>query len=191
MKVVLAAAGSIGEDVVKLLDGLRHEIVLSTTPEPVDGSGDRAWYALRDRSWTPKLKPELVPGGTDILITVGSRAFIPGSVLARCWHGGIGYHPSLLPRHRGPDAIKWTLEMGDPITGGTVYQLTDEFDAGPVWAQEWCAVLPDDTPYSLWARSLRPMGVRLIAEALRRIEYGELPSAQDERWATTEGPFPG
>src|SRR6185369_6186576 len=32
-------------------------------------------------------------------------------------HGTIQYHPSLLPRHRGPSAISWAIAQGETETG--------------------------------------------------------------------------
>ena len=42
--------------------------------------------------------------------------------------------------------------MGDRVTGGSVYWLTKGVDCGPVAAQDWCFVRPDDDPESLWRR---------------------------------------
>ena len=104
--------------------------------------------------------------------------------------GALGYHPSLLPRHRGRDAIRWALHMGDVVTGGTVYWLDDGADTGPIAAQDWCWVEPGDTPESLWRRVLGPMGLRLFDQVLAALDTGAVPSAsQDTRMATWEPSF--
>ncbi|HEU0081644.1 MAG TPA: formyltransferase family protein, partial [Bradyrhizobium sp.] len=78
--------------------------------------------------------------GTDLIVTAHSHARISRGALAAAKLGGIGYHPSLLPRHRGIAAVEWTIREGDPIAGGTVYHLADRMDAGAIAAQEWCFV---------------------------------------------------
>src|SRR5216684_7648060 len=60
---------------------------------------------------------------TDLIVTAHSHARIAREALAAAKLGGIGYHPSLLPRHRGIAAVEWTIREGDPIAGGTVYHL--------------------------------------------------------------------
>jgi methionyl-tRNA formyltransferase len=100
--------------------------------------------------------------------------------------GGIGYHPSLLPRHRGIAAVEWTIREGDPITGGTVYHLADRMDAGAIAAQEWCFVKKGETARELWERALAPLGQKLLAEV---IDYAKahdalLAKPQDEQFAT-------
>ena len=69
--------------------------------------------------------------------------------LARSRLGSIGYHPSLLPRHRGIAAVEWTILEGDPIAGGSIYHLADGWDAGAIAAQDWCFVKKGETARDL------------------------------------------
>jgi methionyl-tRNA formyltransferase len=124
--------------------------------------------------------------GTDLIVTAHSHARVSSDALARSRLGGIGYHPSLLPRHRGMAAVEWTIREGDPIAGGTVYHLADRMDAGAIAAQDWCFVKKGESARDLWERALAPMGFRLLAEVLRGVQAtGVLPAKpQDEQFAT-------
>ena len=62
-----------------------------------------------------------IAGDTDLIVAAHSHARVSKEALAAARLGGIGYHPSLLPRHRGIAAIEWTIREKDPIAGGTVY----------------------------------------------------------------------
>jgi methionyl-tRNA formyltransferase len=106
--------------------------------------------------------------------------------------GGIGYHPSLLPRHRGIAAIEWTIKEGDPIAGGTVYHLADRMDAGAIAAQEWCFVKKGETARELWERALAPLGQKLLAEVIDYAKaHDALPAKpQDEQFATKAPSLP-
>src|SRR6201995_1636537 len=64
------------------------------------------------------VRPDEIAGGTDLIVTAHSHARISKEALAAARLGGIGYHPSLLPRHTAIAAIEWTIPAGDPITGG-------------------------------------------------------------------------
>ena len=77
-----------------------------------------------------------VPAGTDLVVAAHTHARVSNEALAHSRLGGIGYHPSLLPRHRGIAAIEWTIQEGDPIAGGSVYHLADGWDAGGIAAQD-------------------------------------------------------
>jgi methionyl-tRNA formyltransferase len=136
---------------------------------------------------TPKLvvASEIAPG-TDLIITAHSHARIGKDALAAARLGGIGYHPSLLPRHRGLAAIEWTIKEGDPIAGGSVYHLADRMDAGAIAAQDWVFVKKGETARELWERALAPLGLRLLAEVIDFAKAnGSLPAKpQDEQFAT-------
>ena len=51
-------------------------------------------------------------------------------------HGMIQYHPSLLPRYRGPSSINWPIIRGEERTGITIFRPTDGLDEGPVILQK-------------------------------------------------------
>ena len=127
-----------------------------------------------------------IAAGTDLIVTAHSHARVSRQALAAAKLGGIGYHPSLLPRHRGLAAVEWTIKEGDPIAGGTVYHLADRMDAGAIAAQDWCFVKKGETARELWERALAPLGQRLLAEVIDYGKiYGTLPAKpQDEQFAT-------
>jgi methionyl-tRNA formyltransferase len=129
---------------------------------------------------------EAIVEGTDLIIAAHTHARVSDGALARARLGGVGYHPSLLPRHRGIAAVEWTILEGDPIAGGSIYHLADGWDAGALAAQDWCFVLKGETARELWERALAPMGLELIKKVvhLARVD-GALPAfPQDPRFAT-------
>src|SRR5688572_13051992 len=135
--------------------------------------------------------PRMVPGqaiaeGTDLIIAAHTHARVSDEALARSRLGGIGYHPSLLPRHRGIAAVEWTILEGDPIAGGSIYHLSDGWDAGAIAAQDWCFVAKGETARELWERALAPLGLSLLTQVVQHArQHGELPARpQDERYAT-------
>jgi methionyl-tRNA formyltransferase len=135
----------------------------------------------------PKQVPaEAIPDGTDLVVAAHTHARVSNEALARARLGGVGYHPSLLPRHRGIAAVEWTILEGDAIAGGSVYHLADGWDAGPIAAQDWCFVAKGETARELWERALAPMGLELLARVVRHARLnGSLPAGtQDPRFAT-------
>ncbi len=138
------------------------------------------------------LRANTMPQGCDLLIAAHSHDFVSSAVRNRLRIGAIGYHPSLLPLHRGRDAVRWTIRDRDRIAGGTVFWLSDTVDGGPIAAQEWCLVRPDDDASKLWRRELFPLGLRLISRVLDDIEQGELVMRpQPADLATWEPSFTG
>ena len=103
-------------------------------------------------------------------------------------NGTIQYHPSLLPRHRGPSSINWPVIQGATKTGLTIFRPTDGLDEGPVILQKECAIGPDDTLASVYFDHLFPMGIKAMLEAADLVMAGKHQElVQDESQATYEG----
>ena len=134
---------------------------------------------------------EIAPN-TDLIVTAHSHARVTKAALAAAKLGGIGYHPSLLPRHRGIAAIEWTIREGDPIAGGSVYHLAERMDAGAIAAQEWVFVKKGETARELWERALAPLGQKLLGDVIDYAKtHKSLPAKpQDEQYATKAPSLP-
>ena len=103
-------------------------------------------------------------------------------------HGTIQYHPSLLPRHRGPSSINWPIIWGETQTGLTIFWPDHGLDTGPILLQKDVEILDTDTLGSLYFDRLYPLGVTALLEAVDLVRAGQAPRiVQDETQATYEG----
>jgi len=103
-------------------------------------------------------------------------------------HGMIQYHPSLLPKYRGPSSINWPIIHGDTRTGLTIFRPSDGLDEGPVILQKETPIGPDDTLGSVYFDRLFPMGIDALQEAADLVESGHATeTVQDESQASYEG----
>ena len=188
MRVVLCGQKRFGRDTLALLLRLGHEIAAVSAPaDPADKL--RIAAANRDLSCvdSERFSAASMPSGCDLIIAAHCHSFLSAKTRSRTELGALGYHPSLLPRHRGRSAIEWTVRFGDKITGGTVYWLNDTVDGGPIAAQDFCHVRPGDTARELWARDLAPIGLRLFERALADLGRGvKVAMPQDTDLATWE-----
>ena len=134
------------------------------------------------------LRASTVPENVHLIVAAHSHDFIGQKTRNRSEFGGIGYHPSLLPLHRGRDAVRWSIRMRERVTGGSVYRLSNRIDGGDILAQQHVFIRPDDTAEELWRRDLCPLGIRLLTEVVKRFassgyQHGE---KQDDSIATWE-----
>lgn len=103
-------------------------------------------------------------------------------------HGTIQYHPSLLPRHRGPSSINWPMIQGESRTGLTIFRPTAGLDEGPVILQKEVEIGPDETLGDVYFNQLFPLGVQAMLEAADLVVAGRhTERVQDESQATYEG----
>lgn len=187
MIVHLAGSRSFGAAVLAALLDSSHAVQGVTSPADTPRGPDRLTLAAERANLptAPTISPDRV-AGAQVILAAHSHAFVGQRTRAAVEHA-LGYHPSLLPLHRGRDAIRWTIRDRDRITGGSVYHLTDRIDAGPLAAQDYVHVRPDDTPDTLWRRDLAPLGVRLLLQVLTDLDHGlVVAQPQDEALATWE-----
>ena len=102
--------------------------------------------------------------------------------------GTIQYHPSLLPKYRGPSWINWPTIKGETKTGLSIFRPTDGLDEGPVILQKETAIGPDDTLGTVYFERLFPMGVKAMLEAADLVISSKHQEVvQDESQASYEG----
>lgn len=190
LKITLVGSRYFGTAVLDKLVQDGHAQVLQVVAPAAD---DR--LALRAQALKIPVQVQhdakVVPGGeiadgTELIVAAHTHARIMNDALAKSKLGGVGYHPSLLPRHRGIAAVEWTIKCGDAIAGGSIYHLADRWDAGAIAAQDWCFVKPGETARELWERALAPLGIRLLAQVVADASRtGRLvANPQDEQFAT-------
>jgi len=114
--------------------------------------------------------------------------FAPGSLVRIPRLGTIQYHPSLLPKYRGPSSINWPIIRGDTRTGLTIFRPTEGLDEGPIVLQRECDIGPDETLGDVYFNKLYPMGVKAMLEATDLVFAGKhRETVQDESQASYEG----
>jgi methionyl-tRNA formyltransferase len=193
MRVILAGTRSFGVAVFEMLLAEGHEIALVVTPQD-DRLADRVLQHRRTNlstpiiGWSSVMRHDIIEmHRADLIVGAHSHAFVGQKSRAATRLGALGYHPSLLPVHRGKDAVEWTIRQRDRIAGGSVYWFTDNIDGGPIAAQEHVFVGPKDTASSLWADKLFPLGVSLLRTVLHDLDQGRIVrQEQNEKYATWE-----
>lgn len=124
----------------------------------------------------------------DLAVMAYVLQFAPQALVNIPRQGTIQYHPSLLPKYRGPSSINWPIIKGDAQTGLTVFRPTDGLDEGPVILQKTVPIGPDDTAGSIYFDRLFPQGVDAMLEAADLVVSGRHTEvAQDEDKASYEG----
>jgi methionyl-tRNA formyltransferase len=141
----------------------------------------------------PSLKsPEAAVAMKSLNAEIGIMAFVlqfaPQEFVNIPKKGTIQYHPSLLPKYRGPSSINWPIIRGDAKTGLTIFRPNDGLDEGPVILQKETPIGADDTLGSVYFDRLFPMGVKAMLEAADLVVAGKhRETVQDEGQASYEG----
>lgn len=103
--------------------------------------------------------------------------------------GSLCFHPSLLPKFRGGNALAWQVIAGEREAGVTVFKPDAGVDTGPIVVQKGpVPILPHHTAASLYFESLYALGVEATVEAVARVANGTaMYTPQDEARASFQG----
>jgi methionyl-tRNA formyltransferase len=112
----------------------------------------------------------------DLLWVIGLSQLVPADLVGLAREGGVGFHPTMLPRGRGRAPVAWTI-MLEERAAVSLFFLTDEPDAGDLIAQREVSVLPDDYSEDLIDRTNEVLG-EVVLELAPLIKGGTLPRAR-------------
>jgi len=186
MKVVFFGTPEFAVPILERLVASSHEVVLVvsrpdrpvgrkqvlTSPPVIETAHNHDLECIQP----PKLKSKGVDSalsdcGADVAVVVAYGKLIPAGLLEIPAHGFVNLHPSLLPRHRGPSPIQWSLVCGDRATGVTTMLLDEGMDTGPILLQERVTIEDGETAEMLAPR-LADLGADLIVRTLDELEAG-------------------
>jgi methionyl-tRNA formyltransferase len=183
MKIGLIGTRWFGAEMFRLLQEAGHDVAVVATNghDTLAKAAEAAGVPLTIREEPRKVDAADIPADAlDVIVAAHTHAFVTAGARAKAGIASIGYHPSLLPRHRGMAAVEWTIASRDAIAGGSIYHLSGGMDAGAIAAQDWCFVYPEDDAASLWRRALAPMGLRLLMQVVGDIAARGYADAREQ-----------
>jgi methionyl-tRNA formyltransferase len=186
-KAVLDALLARGENVVAVYVAPEKE---GAKPDPLKEAALTAKLpVVQPASYRkPEVWEEFKALAPDLQVMAFVTLFVPEEFLNIPTHGSIQYHPSLLPKYRGPSAINWPIINGDVETGLSIFWPDNGLDTGDVLLQKTTPISADDSLGSVYFDRLFPMGVEAMLEAVDLVKAGKAPRLkQDDALATYEG----
>jgi len=135
-------------------------------------------------SFDAQIEQALARAQPDLIVSWFWTRLLPAAWLNSAPLGGIGVHPSLLPRHRGPNPYFWNIDSGEAEAGVTLHTLAPEYDTGAILLQRAIPV-GERNSWQL-ARALDRPSLALLREGVGRFARSHplTPTAQDEQAAT-------
>ncbi len=180
MRILIAGQKRFGRAVLELLRRRGDDIAAVSCPESEEDSLHIGAMNYRLPVLPSKLTASMVPPGVDLIIAAHCHSFLSAATRSKAELGALGFHPSLLPRHRGRSAVEWAIRMQEPVTGGSLYWMDDTVDGGPIAAQDWCFIPPSISPSELWRDHIMPIGLRLFSQVLSLADQRKIVAEPQE-----------
>ncbi|WP_022683571.1 methionyl-tRNA formyltransferase [Sphingobium bisphenolivorans] len=124
---------------------------------------------------------ELAP---DYIFVIGWSQICGEQFMGTARRGVVGYHPAPLPRLRGRGVIPWTILLQEPISASSLFLIDQGVDSGPLLAQRYFHVAPDETAATLYAKHMASLEEMLPAVLEDMAGGSPALHIQDERCAT-------
>ena len=117
---------------------------------------------------------------SDLCVMAYVTLFVPEAAREIPKFGSICFHPSLLPKHRGPSSINWAIISGATKTGLTIFWPSDGLDEGDILLQKEVDVDQDDTLGIVYFQKIFSLGVDAVLESIDLVRAGNPPRIKQE-----------
>lgn len=198
MRIIVMGQQAFGKDALaKILDAGVDEVVAVYCEPDRDGKPVDPIKEFALEKGLPVLQPahfkdqasidELAAFDADLMVMAFVNVFVPEAARDTPKHGSICFHPSLLPKYRGPSAVNWPIIMGDSKSGFSWFYPTDGLDEGDVLLNWDCEIGPGDTVIDLYFKKIYPAAIDSVLEVCDLFRSGNPPHMeQDEAQASYE-----
>jgi methionyl-tRNA formyltransferase len=202
LRIALFGQAPFGRDTLVRLLEAGHEVVgvyappAGARPDPLAAEAEQRGLSLfrharfrRQGAAIPALVEEHRKLGAELNVLAFVTVILPPEIVDGPRHASLCFHPSLLPRFRGGNALAWQILLGATEAGVTVFRPDAGVDTGPIAVQRGpVPISPTDTAASLYFDKLYPLGLDAIAEAVEAIDAGTaVLRAQSEVDASHQG----
>lgn len=118
--------------------------------------------------------------GVDYVVMAGYMRKVTPLLLNAFPDRVVNLHPSLLPSFKGAHAIYDAFDAGVKVTGVTVHFANEEYDKGPIIAQEPVRIEEQDTLESL-EKKIHAVEHELYPRVLAQLAAGALYIGEDRK----------
>ena len=198
MRILLVGQAAFAEEVLRGLETAGDTIAAvvcppdaGPKPDPVKAAGLARGISVHQfRSLkSPEARQAFEAADADLGLLAYVTQIVPEPLLHIPRRSSLCFHPSLLPRYRGGSAINWQLIRGETEGGVTVFWPDAGIDTGPVLLQRRAPIGADETAGTLYYKTLFPLGVQAVLDAVAMVRAGNAPRVPQDESAATYDPL--
>jgi methionyl-tRNA formyltransferase len=187
-EIMLTTLRDLGHDPVAVISARRDQ-PRPDRPALGDDNAPKGLDILIPRN-RQSMEPMLRAINPDLAICSGFPWRIPLVALNVPRLGSINWHPAMLPRHRGPIPMAWSIRDGDGFYGATWHRMDDHLDTGPILAQATVPMEDDDFDIEVVGPRMAGVALAMLPRVLERLaagDPGDPQSTEGVTWASHFG----
>jgi len=185
MKTVFIGSGNFAKTIIEFLSENYDVCLVATRTDAKKGRGQKVVSSVISEFCASKNIPCYSPESinSDESVEILKKASADIAVLASYSEillpptinvfakGILNIHPSLLPRYRGAEPIRWAIRKCEKETGVSLMLISNRLDRGNVIASETIAIEDTDDFGSL-SEKLAKLSVSMLPEAIKKLGQG-------------------
>ncbi len=143
----------------------------TAVPVPVKSSAESLGIPVVEADTiTPETVEEVRSLNAEVLLSFATSHYFTRSFLSLFPRGAINIHPSLLPLHRGPSPIQYSILKKDQVSGISLQKIVKKIDSGDIVNSLSFALSGDETSETL-SQSVSALAAQLTLNTLDRYDY--------------------
>jgi methionyl-tRNA formyltransferase len=185
MKICFIGSGNFALPILDYLSKNFDISLVVTRPDAKKGRGQKLVFSevheLAQNIGIQTLTPdtinnletlELIRGyGIDLGILASYSEILSPETIKAFKFGILNIHPSLLPKYRGAEPIRWPIRKGEKITGVTIIMLSEKLDRGNIIAQNEIPI-EDFDDYGSLTKKLIELSIRILLDSIEKVKTG-------------------
>lgn len=143
----------------------------ASVPVPVKASAVRLGIPVVEADTiTPTTIEEVRSLGAELLLSFATSHYFTQSFLSLFPRGAMNIHPSLLPLHRGPSPIQYSILKKDQVSGISLQKIVKKIDSGDIVNSLSFALSGDETSETL-SQTVSTLAAQLTLQTLDRYDH--------------------
>jgi methionyl-tRNA formyltransferase len=185
MKIIFIGSGDFSAPIIESLSKEFDIPLCITRPDKKRGRGKKIQRSIVgetcDNLGIETYSPETINSaesigkirnlGVDIAVLASYSEILSAEIISCFKNGIVNVHPSLLPKYRGAEPIRWAIRKGEKETGVSLMMVSEELDRGNILSQKKVEIQPDDDNKSLQSKLIE-LSINMLADMVKKVSNG-------------------
>ncbi len=185
MKIVFIGSGDFSVPILEFLNKNSEVVLCISRPDRRSGRGKKVVRSViglaADNLGIEMFTPETINSveaiekireyNFDVAILASYSEILSPEIIKTLKNKIINIHPSLLPKYRGAEPIRWAIRKGETETGVSLMLITEKLDRGQILAHQSILISDSDNNETLQEKLIN-LSKEMLPETMEQVKNG-------------------